>query len=283
MATLEQRLVAFAQRVRDQFNTIKPRLMPSGGLVGQVLKKTTAADYAADWADETASAGGGLPTLAARFYSYTDCLYPVANTVDNGHQYLVSGTAAAWTSLPADGTPAVGVVRLALGTTATGRGAIACPDAACIRLGLGATSFEGQARLVALSSTTTTYTVRLGLLDSVTAEPVDGVFFRYSHGLNGGRWQAVCRTNNIETVADTGVLAAAGAWLTFEVNVNAAGTAAVFRIDGLVVATLGTNLPNVLGRETSFGLTVIRSVGTAAFSAVDVDYLETELLFTTPR
>lgn len=49
MATLEARLIAVVQRIRDQFNLIKPRLLPSGGTAGQALVKTDGSDYNAGW------------------------------------------------------------------------------------------------------------------------------------------------------------------------------------------------------------------------------------------
>jgi hypothetical protein len=47
-----------AGAIRDKINLMVPRLLPSGGTSGQVLAKTSAADYAAGWVD--AASGGGL-------------------------------------------------------------------------------------------------------------------------------------------------------------------------------------------------------------------------------
>lgn len=55
--SLVARITSLAARVRDQFISIAPRLLPGGGSVGQVLVKTTADDYAVAW--QTSSGGGG--------------------------------------------------------------------------------------------------------------------------------------------------------------------------------------------------------------------------------
>ncbi|AXQ69708.1 hypothetical protein HOU03_gp126 [Caulobacter phage CcrSC] len=48
--TLAARISALAGAIRDKLNTMTPRLLPAGGGAGQVLTKTTSADYAAAWA-----------------------------------------------------------------------------------------------------------------------------------------------------------------------------------------------------------------------------------------
>lgn len=64
MATLEARLIAVVQRIRDQFNAIKPRLIPSGGAAGQVLAKASVSDSDVQWIDPPAGGGADLSTYA---------------------------------------------------------------------------------------------------------------------------------------------------------------------------------------------------------------------------
>ena len=117
----------------------------------------------------------------------------------------------------------------------------------------------------------------------MSAEPTDGAFFRYTDGVNAGKWQAVTRSNGTETATDTGVAVIADAWKRFEIDVNAAGTSAVFKIDGTTVATNATNIPTGAGRETSFGLAAIKSAGTTNTAMLYVDWAEADFLFTTAR
>ncbi|MFV4701614.1 hypothetical protein ACNJUI_21545, partial [Mycobacterium tuberculosis] len=85
-----------------------------------------------------------------------------------------------------------------------------------------------------LSDGTNTYTTRLGFIDSNGGESTDGVFFRYTDGVNAGKWQAVCRSNGTETTADTGITPVADTWHLFEIDVNADGTSVSFSIDSSV-------------------------------------------------
>ena len=101
--------------------------------------------------------------------------------------------------------------------------------------------------------------MRFGFLDNTSGESTDGAFFRYTDSVNGGRWQAVTRSNNVETAVDTGVTVGVNTTYVLRVNTNAAGTEVVFRIDGAVVATITTNIPTGAGRETGAGLLVMRN------------------------
>lgn len=156
-------------------------------------------------------------------------------------------------------------------------------NSAIIRFGGGVALWVADFALVALSDATNTYAVRAGFIDSITAEPTDGAYFRYTHGTNSGRWQAVCRNNNTETAVDTGVTAAITTFNDFEIVVNAAASSVEFKIGGVVVATIATNIPTAAGRETGYGIAVIRSVGTAALNAIDIDFQEVTVDFTTSR
>lgn len=42
--------------IRNKINTMTPRLLPSGGITGQVLSKSSNTDYATNWVDQS---GGG--------------------------------------------------------------------------------------------------------------------------------------------------------------------------------------------------------------------------------
>lgn len=49
--TLAERISALALAVRDKVNLMVPRLLPAGGTVGQMLRKTGAGNYATGWGD----------------------------------------------------------------------------------------------------------------------------------------------------------------------------------------------------------------------------------------
>lgn len=134
--------------------------------------------------------------------------------------------------------------------------------------------FEAAINPQQLSDATNTFTDRLGWLDSVTGEPVDGVFFRYTHGTNSGEWECVVRANNVETVADSNVAYAASAWTKLRATVT--GTSSVtFEINGSEVCagTAVTNLPIGNARATGYGVNHLQTVGTAD-TTVDLDYIK---------
>jgi hypothetical protein len=228
----------------------------------------------------SAFAAGSAVRVRQQFRAYTDC---ITNVAENAFSYSVSGTGAAFSTLATGADNAVGIMRAALGTTATGRAAINSVNFGVLRFSLGQAYFEGDVRIVSLSDATNTYTFRAGFIDSITGESTDGAFFRYTHGTNSGRFQAVTRSNGVETATDTGITVAANTWYDFEITVNAAGTSVEFKINGSVVATNTTNIPTASGRETGYGVMALRSVGTAAFNCYDCDFIEVTYDFTTAR
>lgn len=139
------------------------------------------------------------------------------------------------------------------------------------QLGTGEAYFKGRFRQIQLSDgVTANFAHRAGFMDAAVGgnDPTDGVFFRYTHSVNGGRFQAVARSNGTETAADTGVTVAINTTYALEVSINAAGTSAEFRIDGVLVATIATNLPVGASRIMGAGCFVRRSVGATNVGAV---------------
>jgi hypothetical protein len=211
--------------------------------------------------------------------AYTECVGAV-NT--DAFTYTVSGTGAAWASVAAL-TTQLGVLRLGLGTVATNRGSIAAPNMAVVRFGGGAARYQSAIAFVTPSDATNTYVFRDGFIDSITAESTDGAFFRYTNAVNAGKLQAVTRSNGVETATDTGITVTAGLKTRLKIEVNAAGTQALFYVNGTLVATNTTNIPTAAGRETGYGLYVQRTVGTVAVNAIDVDYIDTTIDYSTER
>ena len=167
-----------------------------------------------------------------------------------------------------------GWVNMNLGTTTTGRTALTTGSLA-FKLEDGPALFGARGRVGVLSDATNTFSIRLGFIDSVIGESVDGAFFRYTHSVNGGRFQAVCRSNNVETGsdADTGVTVATGTTYTFEIAVDASIPQAVFKIDGATVATITTNIPATSDRATGAGIMGLKSAGTTATVVLAMDYV----------
>lgn len=134
-----------------------------------------------------------------------------------------------------------------------------------IVFGLGQTSLAWRVQLDALSDGTNTYTVYVGMTSAITATPGDGVFLRYTHSVNGGRWQLVAVNDGVETAVDTGVTAVAGAWVYFTIVVAADGaTAAVYFGSSATAASANvTGVPNgSVFRAVDISANIIKSAGT---------------------
>ncbi|AXQ69154.1 hypothetical protein HOU02_gp130 [Caulobacter phage CcrBL9] len=53
MATLISRISDLAVAIRTKINAMMPRLLPSGGIAGQKLVKTSSSDYAVGWGERS--------------------------------------------------------------------------------------------------------------------------------------------------------------------------------------------------------------------------------------
>jgi hypothetical protein len=113
-------------------------------------------------------------------------------------------------------------------------------------------------------------------MDSTSADPTDGHFFRYTHSVNSGKWQCVTRVNNAETVTNTNstvpTLTNAEPLNVYRIDVNSDGTEVVFSIDGTTVAA-HNKISGFSGvnRLTGIAYSIIKSAGTTARQFV-IDY-----------
>lgn len=202
-------------------------------------------------------------------------------TVGQNFTIVVSGTGAAHAQI-ATTSGKFGVAAGDLGTTTTGRTRLSSTQTAIMTAGIGQLSFLSSMALNTLSTTAERYSCRLGFIDSGTGESTDGIFFRYDSEVNGGEWECVCRAAGVETVVDSNVAPSAGVYQLFSIVVNAAGTSAVFSINGSVVATITTNIPtgaNAFG----WGVMALKSAGTTATRSYLIDFWEIEQNFATAR
>ena len=162
-----------------------------------------------------------------------------------------------------DGGGHPGVCTLTPGTTTTGSAFIGTFGAYNqIRFGYGAWTLDWWVYLENLSDATDTCTVRVGFLDSTSGEPTDGIYFRYTHGTNSGKWQCVTRAAGTETATDSGSAPSATTWYRLTIEVNAGASSVTFRVAGSSVATNTTNIPTG-GNLSGLGASIVKSAGTA--------------------
>lgn len=101
-------------------------------------------------------------------------------------------------------------------------------------------------RIPILSTDAESFIIRLGAPSNQGVNDW-GCYFRYSHNINGGVWEAIAQINTGLTVASTGVTATTN-WTVFEIAYTPLGTA-LYYINDILVATISTNVgfkaPNV--------------------------------------
>ena len=191
--------------------------------------------------------------------------------------------AASSANITASGTAPV--VALITGTDAAGRsGFVNSAGNIWSNLSVGAPMFcTGRVNLQGgLSDGTTTYVVRHGFLDSSSAEPTNGMFFRYTHTENSGNWTAVCRKGGTETTADTGVAVALNtsyffgvvsydiARVQFYISVTHGGPS-------IYKANITSNIPTNNTFPVSVGASIIKSAGGSTRTLFSYPYSVTGL------
>jgi hypothetical protein len=195
-----------------------------------------------------------------------------------------SGAGAANTSSVggASSVGALGVFQFVTGSTATGRSCNFLGQQTLI-FGQGVINYTWRIRLPSVSDAGNTYTAYIGMGDNTAVgDMVDGVYFVYTHTINGGNWTLSTSSNSVRTTANSGVPLVANSWINLGVTVNAAGTSAQFLINGASVGTITTNIPTVAGRETGPLAKIQKSVG-ATSMLLQLDYFYMDYTPTTPR
>lgn len=164
----------------------------------------------------------------------------------------------------------MGVYEMSTGTTATGRCSIY--NSGTWAIGSHKIDYGIRLAVLNLSDATDTYTIYAGIADNPGAGNVtDGIYFSYTHGTNGGRWEAIVAKAGVRIAADTGVAPTATVNQVFRIVVNQAGTQALFYIDGTLRNTVSSGLPGA-GDFTLWSNKIEKSVGTNSRALV-IDWL----------
>lgn len=159
---------------------------------------------------------------------------------------------------------AMGVTQVDTGTTATGRAGMGLITGALFRPTLARLLWSARTAIEAVSSPTETFTVRQGLGDfySVGTDGTNGLFFRYTDLVNGGRWQCVSRAAGADlSVVDSGVSPDID-FHTYEVDLAEDGQSCLFKIDGATVATINAPSLPTISNAMGAGFQIVKSLGT---------------------
>lgn len=183
-------------------------------------------------------------------------------TASNALVSSVSGVGAAqnFGAVESD-TSSIGWVQSQTGTDTTGRSGYQSQTMS-FRFDQGILFLETKIVIPTLSDGTETFTFLGGFADAVTTSIVDGAFFRYTHSVNSGKFEAVTRSNSVETAADTGITVVAGT--AYKLTIIGTSTSVAFYINGALVATITTNIPSGSGRATGTYVGINKSAGTTS-------------------
>lgn len=222
MATLSQRITELAIAIRDKVNLIMPRLLPEGGIDGQVLAKKGSEPFVTEWRN---SAGGSSPndinnvTFTWDFLSAsTNADIWVGGAVSGG---TISATAESMTDSK---HPGVALLRSAatVGSGYRFNSGISVTGAVVLSPGMTFTSV--------VATNATEGVSHIGFIKTTSAaRSTDGAYFCIA----GDAIEAVCASNSVETVHTLPSLTNK-AWYTLEIVCNEDGsiTFTIYTEDG---------------------------------------------------
>ncbi|MBA3354283.1 MAG: hypothetical protein H0U23_17970, partial [Blastocatellia bacterium] len=136
--------------------------------------------------------------------------------------------------------------------------------------------YQVRFNLANLSNATNRYIAFDGFFDSDTVDPTfyRGILFRYSDDINDGKFQVVVReAEGVETLVDTGIAPNIDTWYRLKISINAAGTEALFYIDGVLVAAVTTNLAIGTANRYTAESNTDRQTGNTSFISRRYDYV----------
>ena len=206
----------------------------------------------------------------------------------NGYQQNVVGSGAGsrqmW-EFTTTASNSQGVIELGTGTTAGGFISLNVGNNAIVT-STAAFKLAMRSQFWTLSTLADEYVCRFGLGNDVSSTGIGAreIKFQYDRLNDGVNWQCITR-DTTETKTDSGVAATASAtganMQTLEIVVNQAATEVLFYIDGALVATHTTDVPqNRLG----YGVEMEASTAFATSEPrIGIDWIRFEITRSTPR
>lgn len=159
-----------------------------------------------------------------------------------------------------------------------------------LKTGGGVVTFETLLQIETLATAVEDFTATFGTGDRGNAnirDHDDGIYFKYNRSVSPN-WIVKTARNAIETGTTTSVAVVAGNWFKLKYVVNATATSVDFFINGVLVATHTTNIPQpTLASDPPDDVItqiykVKKSAGTAS-RRFFIDYHLNSIEFTNPR
>lgn len=135
---------------------------------------------------------------------------------------------------------------------------------------------EFRVRYPVLSVAGLEYVSLVGLMDgTASGDPTNGIFFRYTHNVNGGRFQIINRSANTPTTQDSDVTVVVNTWYKLKIEITSDNTVTFF-INETNVGSTSANRPTVACKPTV--KIEKQTTNTTTARTVDADYciLKTE-------
>lgn len=213
-----------------------------------------------------------LDNFKNNYASFLDCdfvnesISATANVADFQSVVVGAGSSNTFTTLNNFDS----VIASATGTTATGtayyrsNGLIQITTSKAYELWI-----EFDLQWSAVSSGTQRYTTRGGIAsNTLVADPLNGIFVRYSDNLNGGLFQCVSRSAGVESILNSGTAGGTGKVKVKIQIIN--GTDIFFYLNDIKTTdSITTNIP--LNTNLFFGVGNAKSIGTTS-AIVYTDY-----------
>lgn len=227
---------------------------------------------------------GAVPTsmdLNSYIYLFDD--FMGSNVVNGiGWSTTVSGTGAA-TGQTSGGAAAsrVGIWNISTGTTTTGRGGVIANSSGLFASG-GSIVCRWAIQLPNLSDGTDTYNFQCGMGDNEsTGDQTDGIYFLYD-STSSANWKTSTAAAGVRTQTASSTAVVAGAFVNLMMIVNAAGTNVDFYVNGVLIGSNTTNIPNTSSTLFGFVCKIEKSAGTNA-RFVLFDWFDFQKVLTTAR
>lgn len=179
------------------------------------------------------------------------------------------------------GHPGQAVATTGTGSTGTAALTLSVAGTNALRFGYGELDLETVLYVETLSDGVDTFSVRAGYNNAFAGDGTDGIMFRYTDTVNGGRWQCVTRNNNVEAIIDSTVPVVAGTWYKLHINVNHAADEVQFYINGVLVATQ-TDATIPTNRTSYQYIGILKSLGANQRRLV-IDYVFHQIKLTNSR
>ena len=177
---------------------------------------------------------------------------------------------------------ALGVMQQTTGSTTTGR-SVVTSGLTSLATQIASMRFNFRCALNSYGTVPDQYEFTFGGIDNTAAGTLhtDGVYFRFTGNGVNTIWDCVTSAAGVHTITSSGVVATLDQFQLFEIFVNEAATSVQFFINGVLVATHTTNIPQVADRF-GVGSKIVKTAGINPIVAF-VDYIYLNLEWSGPR